>query len=160
MRRLSLLCTVALLLLAGCRAAPAATTPTAPPPPTQTPVPPTPTTPPTGIAGTIQYTGASTGGLLIFAVDHPPVPNEAPAPVAITPFAATAGEFHWDLPPGTYYIVAFLTIDRPPEGPPQADEPAVRCEPVTVVANQMVDVVVVLTDEDVGGADKACAAAG
>jgi hypothetical protein len=156
MRRLYLLCTVALVLLAGCAPALVETSPTAPPPPAHTPVPPTPTTPPTGIAGRIEYTGSSTGGLLVFAVDHPPVANESPVPAAITAFTATTGEFTWDLPAGTYYIIAFLTIDRPPEGPPLPNEPLILCEPVTVVADQMANVVVVLTDEDAGGADKAC----
>jgi hypothetical protein len=96
------------------------------------PVPPTLTTPPTGIAGRIEYTGASTGGLLVFAVDHPPVANESPVPAAITAFTATSGEFTWDLPAGTYYIIAFLTIDRPPQGPPLPNEPLIMCEPVTV----------------------------
>ncbi len=80
--------------------------------------------------------------------------------MAITSFTETSGEFNWDLPAGTYYIVAFLTIDRPPQGPPQANEPTVSCQPVTVLANQTANVVVVLTDEDIGGASKACVAAG
>ena len=148
---------IALLVLTSCQPAPNPTptpgpTPTsAPPTPTPTPVP-----PPTGITGTVEYVGASTGGLLIFAQDHVPGPNEPPSPTAMTTFTDIAGEFDWDLPAGTYYIIAFLTIDRVPEGPPQPHEPVIRCAPIVVDNNVRVHVIVVLTDEDVGGQDKEC----
>ena len=156
MMRVVTVASIALLALTGCQPA----TPSPTPGPTATSVPPaptpTPTPPPTGISGTVEYVGASTGGILVFAQDHVPGPNEPPSPTAISTFADVAGAFEWDLPAGTYYIIAFLTIDRAPEGPPQPGEPVVRCAPVEVGDGVRVSVEVVLTDEDIGGQDKAC----
>ncbi len=162
MKRRLYLAIVILMALASCQpASPAAPSETPPPPtavptPTATPVPPTPTAPPSGIAGSVRYDGGLTGGILVFATDRPPEPNVAPAPAAIATFTETSGEFRWDLPPGTYYILAFLTIDRPPEGPPQADEPVVRCAPIEIVSDETVSVQIVLTDGDIGGQERPC----
>jgi len=161
------LASVLLILLTSCRAAateaplptsvpPTPTTTPLPPTPTVTPLPPTATTPPTGITGTVAYTGPLKGAILILALDHLPLPDQPPAPAAITTFDDISGQFRWDLPAGTYYIIAFLTIDRAPEGPAQANEPLVQCEPILLGANETVNVEVILTDEDVGGSEKAC----
>jgi hypothetical protein len=113
---------------------------------------------PSGIDGSIRYAGPSQGGLLIFAMDHLPEQNEAPSPTAISTFPSTSGEFHWDLPPGVYYVLAFVTIGRPPEGPPQANEPVLNCDAVEVVAGARVALDVILTDDDVGGGARSCLA--
>lgn len=138
-----------LVLLAACQ--PAAPTATATPaPPTATPI------PPTGITGSVSYTGSAQGGILILAVDHPPIQNENPAPVAIETYTGSSGEFTWELPAGTYYITAFFTIDREPQGPPLPNEPVVFCDPVQVNANETVHIEVILTDADAGGSGQAC----
>jgi len=162
MKRIGYPAVVILIAVASCQPAsplsPSETPlpPTAIPTATATAVPLTPTVPPPGIAGSVRYDGESTGGVLVFATDRLPEPNVAPAPVAIVAFTETSGEFRWDLPPGTYHIIAFLTIDRPPEGPPQADEPVVRCAPIEIVSGETVAVRIVLTDGDIGGQERSC----
>ena len=140
---------VFLIFLAACQpSAPAAT---------YTPAPsPTPTLPPTGISGSIAYTGSSNGSLLIFALDHAPAQNENPAPVAIETYDANGGNFLWELPAGTYFITAFLTIDREPQGPPLPNEPLVFCDPVSVNLNQTAQISITLTDKDAGGSNASC----
>ncbi len=158
MKRVLLLSSGVLVLLAACGpSSPPGPTPT-PAPPTQTPIPPTPTPVPSGIDGDVSYAGPSQGGILIFAMDHQAQENESPSPSAITAITAVAGQIHWNLTPGTYYILAFLTIDRPPEGPPQPNEPILSCDPVEVVAGQRLTLEVVLTDDDIGGGARSCLA--
>jgi hypothetical protein len=160
-KKILLLAITILVLLTSCQPAPTSNPtltpiPPSPQPPTLTPLPPTPTTPPTGISGTVKYTGPSKGGILIFVMDQPPKQNEAPQPAAVKTFTDVSGEFSWELPPATYYIIAFLTIDRAPEGPPKPNEPMVSCDPIELKANESVIVEVVLTDEAIGGKSEAC----
>ena len=164
MKRLLLLSSVALIALSGCGpASPPGPTATLAPPtatlvPTETPIPPTPTPVPSGIDGSVAYSGSSQAGILIFAVDQLPQQNENPSPSAITAITAMAGEIHWNLSPGVYYILAFATIGRPPQGPPLASEPVLNCEHVEVVAGERLLLNVVLTDDDIGGAMRSCLA--
>lgn len=91
------------------------------------------------------------------AMNQPPKPNEPPQAVKGATFAdVSTGEFDWNLPPATYYLIAFFTIGRAPEGPTLPNEPLVFCNPIEVKADQNVKVEVVLTDADVGGKSKEC----
>ncbi|HZY44200.1 MAG TPA: hypothetical protein VFF70_05545, partial [Anaerolineae bacterium] len=110
MKRILFAIFVIMIALVGCQSAPP-TTP--PPPPTATPTP-----LPPGITGVVLYTGTQKGGLLILAMNQPPKPNEPPQAVKGATFAdVSSGEFVWDLPPATYYLIAFFTIGRTPTGP-------------------------------------------
>lgn len=165
MRKIMFVASILFLAVSSCQPAspptplpsplPPTQTPT-PLPPTQTPIPPTPTLPPTGISGTVTYTGILKGSILIFAVDQVPQPGQNPMPLASSTFSDPTGKFDWDLPPTTYYIFAFLYINRAPEGPPQANEPAVRCLPIELHANETIIVEVSLTDDDLQGTEKDC----
>ena len=123
---------------------------------TITPFPPTPTFPPSGIDGTVAYAGTSSGGILILLMDKMPVQNESPMPLEINTFTTISGEFNWNMPPGTYYIIAFLTINRQPEGPALPNEPLVFCDPIQVATNPRVTVKVALNNDDIGGKGKNC----
>lgn len=138
-----------LILLAACQPpAPAATA--TPAPPTDTPI------PPTGIAGSVSYTDSSEGSILILVMDHIAAQNENPNPVAIETYNSNSGDFQWELEPGTYYITAFFTIGRDPQGPPLPTEPLVFCDPVQVNANETIQITITLTDEDAGGTNASC----
>jgi hypothetical protein len=138
-----------LVLLAACQPpAPSATA--TPAPPTDTP------TPPTGIIGTVAYTGLSNGSILVLALDHAPAQNENPTPVAIETYRGNQGDFTWNLPAGTYFITAFFTIDREAQGPPLPNEPLIFCDPVQVTENQLTHINIDLTDEDAGGTNTSC----
>ena len=142
------LSSILFVFLVGCQpASPAATnTPGA----TNTPAPPTATpTPPTGIAGAVSYTGSSEGGILLLAVDQPPVQGENPVPVAIDTIDSANMEFQWELPAGTYYVTAFFTIGREPQGPPLPNEPVISCDPIQVAANETVQIQITLNDPNV-----------
>ena len=139
----------AVILLASC----SAPQPTATPAPTDTP------RPPTGFSGKVEYTGAAEGNILILAMDHVPVQDEAPAPVAIETYMGTSGEFSWQLPTGTYYITAFYTIGRDPQGPPLPNEPLVSCNPIQLSENQHITLYIPLTDADAGGVNIDCVVA-
>ncbi|MCL5429642.1 MAG: hypothetical protein M1347_07600 [Chloroflexi bacterium] len=154
MKRLVLFSSILLILLTACQAAPTST-PT-PAPPTDTPIPPTATPLPFGIIGSVQYTGNSQGGLFVQVMDQPPAEGENPNPAQVSVFDTTSGEFMWELPPGTYYIVAFLTIDREPQGPPLPNEPVVSCDPIQLGADQTLTVQIDLNDSDMGGQTKSC----
>jgi hypothetical protein len=104
----------------------------------------------------VTYTGQSKGNILIFAVDQVPQPGQNPMPLARSSFSDPSGTFNWNLSPATYYILAFLYINRAPEGPPQANEPAVRCLPIEVHANETITVEILLTDDDLQGTEKDC----
>lgn len=155
-----LLAAVFLLALAGCRPGPgpsATPLPATPiPTPTDTALPPTMTATPSGMSGSVRYEGELTGGIIVFATDRLPEPNVAPSPVAIAALEGTSGEFVWVLPAGTYHVIAFLAINRPLEGPPQADEPLLRCAPIEIAADETVSVEIVLTDGDIGGQERPC----
>jgi hypothetical protein len=110
----------------------------------------------TGISGTVKYSGDKSGGILIYATNQLPKPGEPPQPSAMNNFSGASGEFSWDLPAGTYYINAFMAIERQPQGPPQANEPSVSCNPVVLKADEQVNVDVILTDQDAGGKEKTC----
>lgn len=145
-----------LLLLSACSSAPAATA--TPAPPTDTPIPPTATTPPNGFSGRVEYLGSAEGNILILALDHAPVKDENPAPVAIETYTGTSGEFTWELPAGTYYITAFFTIGRDPQGPPLPNEPSVSCNPIQLSENELITLYIPLADADAGGVNKDCVA--
>lgn len=115
-----------------------------------------PTAKKTGISGTVKYTGASTGGIFIYASDQLPKPAEAPQPAATNQFNGSAGDFSWELAPGTWYIIAFFTIDRPPQGPTLPNEPLVTCDAITVKEGEVTSAEILLTDADAGGKTRSC----
>jgi len=164
MKRLAFAIVVLLsFLLLGCQ--PSATpTPLPPPtatlpPPTATPAPPTatPTPLPTGMSVVVKYTGEKKGGILIYVDNQPPKPNQPPMPLQIATFKdVSSGELRWTLAPASYYITAFFTIGRAPEGPTLPNEPLILCNPIEVKANQNVSVEVILADADAGGKVKDC----
>ena len=151
MKQLTRLVSLIVIILASCSTAPTQT-----PTPSFTPIPPTETPVPPGIQGHVEYQGASNGSILILAVDHQPAQGENPEPVAIETYVSKSGDFFWELPAGTYYITAFFTIDRPPQGPPQPNEPLVFCNPIQIDENETVTIQVVLTDEAIGGFGASC----
>lgn len=156
MKRIIILSSVLLFVLAACQTTPIPT-PT-PAPPTVTPIPPTATPLPFGILGSVRYTGASQGGIFVLVMDQIPAEGENPNPVQVSIFNTTSGDFVWELSPGTYYIVAFLTIDREPQGPPLPNEPTVSCDPIQLAADQTLTVQIDLNDSDIGGQTKSCVA--
>jgi hypothetical protein len=118
--------------------------PTATPlPPTLTPVPltATPTTPPTGISGTVKYTGTKLGSITVFVSTESgstPLGEEG-----IKNFTdASGGEFLWGLPAGSYYVAALYQVG----GPPSSDYPFVTCGPIEVNSNVLVKIEMILTD--------------
>ncbi len=156
MKRLTLLSALVLILLAACSSAPVATA--TPAPPTSTPIPPTATTPPTGFSGKVEYMGSAQGNILILALDHAPTKDENPAPVAIETYMGPSGEFSWPLPAGTYFITAFYTIGRDPQGPPLPNEPTIFCNPIHLGENELITLYIPLADADEGGVNKDCVA--
>ena len=89
-------------------------------------------------------------------MNQPPKANESPNATEVATFTDISGEFRWNLSPGTYYLIAFFTIERPPEGPTKPNEPLVFCTPIELKPDQNVKVEVVLADADSGGKTKEC----
>ncbi len=150
----SIIAGILLLFLTSCQSAPQPTN--TPVPPTETPIPPTSTPIPTGFSGKVEYLGSAQGNILILALDHAPAKDENPAPVAIETYVGSSGEFTWALPAGTYFITAFYTIGRDPQGPPLPNEPLVSCNPIQLSENEHLSLYIPLADADAGGVNKDC----
>jgi hypothetical protein len=123
-------------------------------PPTQTPIPPTVTAtlPPSGISGSVHYTGTKTGGLFVFVSTVAGVPSVVDENSFKRFKDGSGGEFLWSLSTGTYYVAAIVQM----EGAPSPYFPFISCGPIEVKDNTLVKIEIALTDETTGGKPRDC----